>query len=189
MKQKKKMGVKKIVLLSVGVLIVVAIILLVKNEYGPKDANITAVKYKTYQSNDLKIIFNYPVKWYMQEKNREVMITSYETTMGDNLKPTSSQVKIFIDNASLCQPTLDQEIALGGCGEGLNTKNEILSKIVEKVPAGDFVSYAIKYPTGQDATLYYLKQKDRILHISKKPDPSVFEKDFKDIIYSIRFLE
>lgn len=145
-------------------------------------------KFKTHTSLDLKIYFQYPNGWYVDEKNGNVLITSYRTFIGEGKKAAANQVRLNITRAILCQKTLDEDVLLGGCGEGKNTKNEILSKDIEKVPSGSFITYKIKYPNGQLDTFYYLQHDDTILQISKQPDPSNFEKEFEDIVNSIRFL-
>ncbi len=142
----------------------------------------------SYTSKDLKLSFQYPNGWILDEKNREILIANYKTSLNQNNQPEIDQVAIIFDNASLCQPTLDEEVLKGGCGEGVNSRNTILSKTAKEYPGGSFIVYAIRYPTEQEDTFYYFQNADKILQISKQPDPSLFEKEFESIINSIRFL-
>src|SRR3989344_3193089 len=79
-------------------------------------------------SNDLKISLNYPKGWYIDDRYRSILLTNYETNQNRDDKPIESQIKIMISNASLCQPSLDLEVLRGGCGEGKDTENQILSR-------------------------------------------------------------
>ncbi|MEK7534008.1 MAG: hypothetical protein AAB600_01595 [Patescibacteria group bacterium] len=181
-KENKKSVRTFIIAVIVGVLLLFVLALIKQN---PQDVS---QQYLTYTSQDLKISFEYPRDWHVDEKDRSILIVSYATRIGKGSTPNKNQIKMFINSASLCQKSLDEDVLLGGCGEGENTKNEILSKDIKKAPSGLFIIYKIKYPTGQMDTFYYLQHYDTILQISKQPDPSQFEKEFEDIINSIRFL-
>lgn len=195
MKQKKNKKSTKTIIISV---VVGFFILFVLISLGKKPQPLTQqylnqpqiqnAKFKTHTSQDLKISFQYLREWNVDEKNGNVLITSYRTFIGQGKKATTNQVRLNITRASLCQKTLDEDVLLGGCGEGKNTKNEVLSKDIKKVLSGSFIVYKIKYPTGQLDTSYYLQHEDVILQISKQPDPSQFEKEFEEIVNSITFL-
>ena len=53
---------------------------------------------------------------------------------------------------------------------------------------GTFYIYTIEDSREEQQTYYYLQKGDKILQISKEPDPSQFEKEFEEIINSITFL-
>lgn len=183
MKLNKMIKPRKNTLLILFAIILIGVVLLKFNIL-----NQTQLSNTPYRSTDLKISFNYSKEWYIDDRDYNLLLTNYPTNQNRNEPPKTNQIEIQMHNASLCQPTLDQDVLLGGCGEGVNTKNEILSKDVKKVGDGLFTIYKIKYPTGKEATLYYLQKDERILQISKKPDPSMFEKEFEEIINSIKFL-
>lgn len=143
--------------------------------------------FKTFSGKDLKISFKYPKDWFVNEKYFDLMITSYKTYIGEGRLPAKSDIRININEASLCQQTLDEDVEKGGCGEGVNTKNQVLSKEVKNYSGNEFITYKIKYPNSQPATFYYLKKGDQILQISKSPNPSQFEKEFEALIKSIQF--
>ena len=142
---------------------------------------------KNYTSQSLKISFKYPKDWYMDDRYQKVLISNYQTSLNQNNQPKGNEIAVTIKHASLCQKTLDEDVLLGGCGEGQNSKNEILSKDTKNVSSGSFIIYKIKYPTGQKDTFYYLEKGNQILQISKQPYPSQFEKEFEDLINSIEF--
>lgn len=183
-------------LMIIGIVIVIIIALLITYKSlqvggtGNQTTSKAVEKFNNHVSKDLRISFYYPNNWFLSEKDRDILIASYNTSIGEGSTPDKSQLKIFINNESLCQETLDKEVLLGGCGEGATANNEILSKEVKEFPAGLFITYKIKYPTGKPDTFYFLQQKhgDRIIQISKQPDPSQFEKEFNAIVESITFL-
>lgn len=146
---------------------------------------------KSYSSQDLKIIFNYPKGWFVNEKDFDIMITSYETRIGENKAPTSNEIKIFVGFFSNCFPDYERDLIYPGCGEGgEESKNTIVSKESREVQAGTFYKYVIRTHSGEDL-IYYLLYKDdkNILKIDKSPDPSQFEKEFEEIVNSIKFLD
>lgn len=138
-------------------------------------------------SKDLKISLSYPRGWYVDDRYQSILLTNYQTSQNRDDKPIESQVRIMISNASLCQQSLDQEVLRGGCGEGKNTENQILAKEVKNLQSGLFITYQIRYPIGQEDIWYYLQSQNRIIQISKEPDPSQHEKEFEKIVNSIRF--
>lgn len=125
----------------------------------------------------------------MDEKNYSILIASYNTKIGENRVPTFEEIKIFIDSYAGCHNALDENLIDPGCGEGGSavTKNEIISKETRETPSGTFLRYIIQTP--KNKLIYNFFQKDtKTLQISKSPDPSPFEKEFEDIINSLRFL-
>ena len=58
-----------------------------------------------------------------------------------NNQPKSNEIAIVLSQASLCQKTLDLDVLLGGCGEGQNSKNEVLSKDTKELTGGSFITY------------------------------------------------
>ncbi|OGH48157.1 MAG: hypothetical protein A3A51_03970 [Candidatus Levybacteria bacterium RIFCSPLOWO2_01_FULL_39_10] len=145
-----------------------------------------------YISEDLKISFNYPNRWYVDEKDYDIILASYQTEIGDNSRPNSEQIKIFIDKFNIgCHQDIEKDLMDPACGEGGPEVplNEIVSKETEDLPGGTFYKYIIKSPTSdEEFTFYLLENGDRILQISKEPDPSAYEEEFEEIIKSIRFL-
>lgn len=139
-------------------------------------------------SKDLKISLSYPKGWYIDDRYRSILLTNYQTNQNRDDKPTESQIRVMISNASLCQQSLDQEVLRGGCREGEDTENQILAKKVKNLQSGSFITYRIRYPIGQEDIWYYLQSQNRIIQISKEPDPSKYEKEFEEIVNSIRFL-
>lgn len=144
---------------------------------------------KTHTSSDLKISFSYPKDWFVDEKDFDIMITSYKTRIGENKEPNSNEIKIFIDNFNGCHATIEENLIDPACGEGGTKvkKNEIISKEVRETVGGKFYKYVIKTPNNI-FTYYLLEGKNNILQIEKHPDPSQFESEFNQIIDSIRFL-
>lgn len=144
--------------------------------------------FTNFTSSDLKISFNYPREWYVDDKNLSILLTSYKTFIGENKKPGENQLRVDIDPVSLCQSTIDQNLIYGGCGENQKILNKILSKEVKQTPFGTFYKYMVQYPDNSEKTIYYLQSSDKILQISKSPDSSQFEEEFNQIVNSIRFL-
>lgn len=144
----------------------------------------------SYASKDLKISLNYPKPWYIQEKDLDIMISSYNTRIGENSRPNSNQIKIFVDKFNAgCHPAIEENLKDPACGEGgpQVKPNEITSKEVKQVRGGTFFKYIVESPNGDKFTFYLLENNKRVLNISKKPDPSKFEEEFEEIVDSIRF--
>lgn len=144
---------------------------------------------KQYQSTDLEISFEYPAGWFVNEKNYFLMITSYETKIGRNDQPNDSQVEIALHRPGGCHETIDENLKDPACGEGgpKVKPNEIVTKEVQDINGAKFYKYLIKYPNGEQTRFYFLEKGDRVLQIDKKPDPSMFEKEFEEIIKSLKF--
>lgn len=144
---------------------------------------------KKYSSADLKISFSYPGGWFVSDKDFDLMISSFPTKFGANAQPDKDQIKFFINNFNGCHETIDENLKDPACGEGgPNVKpNEIISKETQDINGAKFYKYLIKYPDGKKQTFYFLEKGDRVLQIDKTPDPSVFEKEFDEIIKSIKF--
>jgi len=143
-----------------------------------------------YISDGLKVSLSYPKPWFLNEKDRSIMITSYSTTFGENKSPDDQQVEISIDQFSNCFPNFERDLIEPACGQGgPGYKNQIVSKEVKETGGGTFYKYLVRTPKGQELIYRLLVHKDRILLISKQPDPSKFEKEFEEIVESIRFLD
>src|SRR3989338_6695511 len=144
---------------------------------------------KKYSSTDLKISFEFPKDWFVNEKDFDLMVSSFSTKFGANDQTTKDQIKVFVNNFSGCHKTIDENLKDPACGEGgpKVKPNEILSKKIEDINGVKFYKYLVKTPEGKQQNFYFLEKGDRILQIDKKPDPSMFEKEFKEIIKSIRF--
>lgn len=141
-----------------------------------------------HTSKDLKISLKYPNGWIIDDRYRKVLLANFSTNLNRDDKPDQPSLRLIISNASLCQETLDQDVLLGGCGEGTSTKSKILSRSEKTYTSGKLIVYEIMYTTGSKDTLYYFVNIDRVLQISKQPDPSQFEKEFDQIVSSITFL-
>ncbi len=146
---------------------------------------------KKYSSEDLKISFEYPDNWFVNEKNYFLIMTSYATKIGRNEQPTNSQIEVAIHKPGGCHATIDENLKDPSCGEeGQDVKlNEIVSKETEDLNGIKFHKYIIKYPSGKEQRFYFLEKGDRILQIDKNPDPSMFEKEFEETVKSIKFLD
>lgn len=142
-----------------------------------------------YDSKDLKISLEYPSSWIMDDRYFEILIANFETNLNSNKTPKSDEIEIIIHNARGCHKTIDENLKDPACGEGgSNIKpNEILSKDTEDLDGVKFYKYLIKYPSGKEQKFYFLEKGNRVLQIDKKPDPSMFEKEFEGIIRSIKF--
>ena len=140
--------------------------------------------------NDLKISLNYPKGWYIDDRYRSILLTDYETNQNKNDSPSPEQMEIYISEFSNCFPTIEEDLKYPACGEGGPEVplNEIVSRETEDLPGGTFYKYVVRSSTsGKEFTFYLLENDDRILQISKEPDPSQYEEEFEEIINSIRF--
>ena|SRR3989344_2130465 len=144
---------------------------------------------KKYSSEDLKISFEYPTGWIIDDRYKEVLLANFTTSLNSNKVPKSNEVEIIIHSPGGCHATIEENLKDPSCGElGPNVKSyEILSKEIEDINGAKFYKYLVKNPEGKQQNFYFLEKGDRILQIDKKPDPSMFEKEFKEIIKSIRF--
>lgn len=189
-------------LLSVVILLGTATFLIKSNifrNYSPKTSfetkdsfekeNVNVDPTQIYTSKDLKISFAYPENWYVDEKDYDIMITSYQTVIGENKSPNPNEIKIFIDNFNGCHKTIEENLIDPACGEGGTKveKNKILSKEMRQANDGTFYKYKVQTPNTQ-FTYYLLQKSDKVLQIEKHPDPSQFEKEFEQIVNAIKFL-
>lgn len=149
-----------------------------------QDANVN-----TYTSKDLKISFKYQKNWYLDEKGRSVLITSYATNIGDNKLPSINQIKIDIDPIALCQQSIEENLIHGGCGENQKVTNKILNEENKLSPDINRYKFTLEFPDKSKKTLYYVEKNNKFIQISKTPDPSQFEKEFEDLVNSIRFTD
>lgn len=191
-KTKKSHNLLYVIVIFVVLLIIALLLIGNKKNTQPDALNqqiITqAPQFKTHTSQDLNISFRYPIKWSIDDRYNIILLTNYETDLNRNDSPNDDQIELTINNANLCQKTLDEEIIKGGCGEANMVPTEILNKQQMNLTSGIFYIYTIKNPQGKQQIWYYLQSKDRILQISKEPDPSQFEKEFDEIVNSITFL-
>ena len=193
---------RKIVILASSAIIIITVILVGVNssKLQPRKVarrsqtssgdNAANSQLKTYTSKDLKITLEYPASWFLNEKDFDIMISSYGTKIGENSTPDSNQIKMFINIFSNCFPNYEQDLIYPGCGEGgEGSKNTIISKVGRVTQVGTFYEYIVRTPR-KDEFVYYILYKDdnNILQIEKHPDPSQYEKEFDDIVNSIKFL-
>lgn len=148
---------------------------------------------KTHVSNDLKISFQYPKDWHIDDRYYFVLLTNYLTNLNKNDRPSAKQIEItFHKYSGGCHETLEENLKDPACGEGGPSvkPNKIVSKESTQISGGIFYKYVIEYPSGKQQTFYLLQQTgtDKILQISKEPDPSKFETEFNEIISSVKFL-
>ena len=115
------------------------------------------------------------------------MITSYKTEIGENKPPKSNEAKIFIDNYSGCFLTLEEDLIDPACGQG-KVKNKIISKDIKQTPGGEFLKYTLDSYDENQRIQYFFQKGEKILDIEKQPNPSQFEKEFDEIVNSIKFL-
>ncbi len=202
MKKKQKNTSKKnnVTLKRVIVFISIILLVLILWKLTDKPTTVTnqqkiekTVMYKAYISKDLQISFNYPTNWYINEKDRSIMLTSYKSTIGENSRPDKNQIKMFIDEyGGGCHQIIEENLKDPACGEGgpSSPLNKIVSKDVAEKTGGTFYKYVIEYPNEQQGIFYLLQKKgsDKILQISKEPDSSQYEKEFEEIVGSITFL-
>lgn len=186
-----------IALILVFVVALVALILYKNSSKSlhplPQNAQTTnpsTSKTKEYTSNSLKILFKYPKDWFVEEKDRSIMITNYPTKIGENKQPDENQLKLFLDEFSGCFESIEENLIDPACGEGGQTapKNKILSKEMHQAKGGTFYKYVINTPKGNQFIYYLLENGKNVLKIEKHPDPSQYEKEFEEIINSIEFL-
>ena len=144
--------------------------------------------FNNYTSDALKISFKYPSSWYVDEKNFSILITSYKTFIGEGKIAEGKDMQIDLDRVSLCQQNIEQNLIYGGCGENQKILNKILNKEIKANLEGvTFSKFLVKFPDSSDKTLYYLEKGSIILQVTKHPDPSQFEKEFEEIVNSIKF--
>lgn len=141
-------------------------------------------------SEDLKISFDYPKAWYIDDRDYAILLTNYYTTQNRNDKPSGKQIELYIDNFNIgCKSTIEENLKDPGCGEGGPEVpfNEIISKETKKLPGGTYYKYVVRFPSGDQLTYRLLINENRVLKISKEPDPSQYEEEFEEIINSIKF--
>src|SRR3989344_7237517 len=181
-----------IIILAIVISIAIGAVIyfgLKSNNPPPKpieNITISGSNLNNYTSKDLKISFNYPKDWSVDEKDYDIMVTSYKTKIGENKSPAENQIKIFIDNFNGCHKTIEENLIDPACGEGGPTvkKNKILSKEMRETKGDTFYKYVVETPNNK-FTYYLLEKNDKVLQISKQPDPSQFEREFDALVNSI----
>lgn len=140
-----------------------------------------------YTSKDLKISFNYPKGWSVEEEDRIILISNFKSSLHKNIELKNDQIEIMIDEFSGCFPTLEEDLTSPACGQG-KVKNKIISEEVKKTSGGELLKYTIDSPDGNQRIKYFFQKGNMIFGIDKNPDPSQYEKEFEEIINSIQFL-
>ncbi len=178
----KKIKIKKLRLPLIIALVVALVFTLIIYWQKPATAQ--------HVSKDLKISLSYPKGWYIDNRDYAILLTDYYTNLNRDDKPSNNQIELYIREFSGCHPTIEENLKDPGCGEGGPgiKPNEITFKEVSQIPGGTFYKYIVKSPSGNEFTFYLLENGERTLNISKKPDPSQHEKEFEEIINSIKFL-
>lgn len=145
---------------------------------------------KAYTSQASKISLSYPKDWYIDDRYQKLLITNYLTNLNRDDHPSEKQIELLISLFSGCHKTIEENLIDPACGEGGPTikKNKILSKEMRETKGGTLYKYVVESPNNK-FTYYLLQNEDKILKISKQPDPSQFEKEFENLINSIRFLQ
>lgn len=144
---------------------------------------------KEYKSKDLKISFHYPREWFLNEEHYFLVLTSYPTVRGGNVYPEDNQIEIAIHKPGGCHETIEENLMDSACGELGDSRNMIVGKEIENLGDIKFYKYQMRYSDGKEQKFYFLEKGKRVLQIDKRPDPSVFEKEFEDIVRSIKFLD
>lgn len=155
----------------------------------PKPGETTTNNLKNYTSQALKISFNYPKEWYLDDRYQRLLITNYVTNLNRDDKPSDEQIELLISYFTGCHKTIEENLIDPACGEGGPEvkKNKILSKEMRETKGGTFYKYIVEFPN-EKFTYYLLEKMDEVIKISKHPDPSQFEKEFEEIVNSIEFL-
>ncbi len=192
--KENKKSLKIIIAVIVGVFVLFALISLSKRpqpltQQYLNQPKIQNTQLKTHTSQALKISFQYPKDWYVDDRYRKVLITNYKTNLNRDDKPSKDQMEIVLNEFSNCFKTLDEDMINPACGEGgLTKKNKIVSKTIKEVHGGSFYRYSIVTYSNQDLIYYFVQKGNRNIRISKQPDPSKFEKEFEELVGSIEFL-
>lgn len=195
MKKKQKAYKLKIVLVFTFLLLIclIGFFLITKNIAQEEvDNNIIINKENNltkYVSEDLNIKLDYPSSFFIKDLGYRILITNYELIKNINYRPRQDEIEIQISIHNNCKISLDEEMRIGNCfAEGNFIPNEILSKQVKELTYTTLFIYTIKQPSSPQRTRYILKSGDKMIEISKSPDPSLFENEFEEIISSITFL-
>nr|MBI5456018.1 hypothetical protein [Candidatus Levybacteria bacterium] len=171
---------RKLIYLIIAIIIAVFVILLLNWQQKGTTQHV---------SKDLKISLSYPKEWYIDDRYQSILLTDYKTNQNRNDKPSAEQVEIYISEFSNCFSSLEDDLKYPACGEGKEDRpDEIISKDIKQVSGGTFYKYTTRTPSNEELVHYFLKNGNKILQISKEPDPSQYEKEFEEIINSIRFL-
>jgi hypothetical protein len=98
----------------------------------------------------------------------------------------SNLIEITLDEFANCVTTLEEDLINPACGQG-KIKNKIILKKIHQVSGGEFLKYILDSNDENQRIQYFFQKDTKILQISKTPDPSRFEKEFEDLVNSIRF--
>ena len=177
MKKIKNRKLKLPIFITIVVALVFALIF-----YWQKPATVQHV------SKDLKISLSYPNGWFIDDEDFSILLASYKTYIGQNSRPNPQQLKIFIDRFSNCFPSIEEDLRYPACGQREDGQaNEIVFKEIKDKSGGTYYKYVTRTPEDKELVYYFLEKGDKILQISKEPDPSQYEKEFEEIVNSIRF--
>lgn len=180
MAQKQNKKINKILLILALLILLIGGLLYFKNSRS---------EYVNHSSKDLKISLSYPKGWFIDDRYYSILLTSYETNQNNNTQPFLNQIEIQMDEFSKCFPSVEEDLMNPACGERkAEGPDKIIDKVARKTPGGVFYKYVTETPNGQKNIYYLLENDDRILKISRDPDPSNYDKEFEEIINSIRFL-
>lgn len=160
-----------------------------KEQYSesPRPKETINNNFKSYTSQALKISFKYPSDWFIDDRYQMVLLANYQTNLNRDDRPKDNQIEILINNFSNCFPTLEEDLIDPACGQG-KVKNKIISKDVKQTSGGHFLKYTLDSYDENQRIQYFFQKGEKILDIEKQPDPSQFEKEFDEIVNSIRFL-
>lgn len=142
----------------------------------------------SYTSEEMKLSFKYPKEWLVNEKNYDIMITSFPTKFGDNMQPLANEIKLFMSSPNGCHETIDENLKDPACGEMGEVRNEIANKEIENLGDMKFYKYLVRYSNGKEHRFYFLEKGERVIQIDKSPEPSIYDEEFDQIVRSIKFL-
>lgn len=156
-------------------------------EPGKKDTE--SDQLKSYTSRNLQIAFTYSKGWYIDDQYPFILVTNYPSSLNQDQSPRANQIEILISIFNGCHNTIEENLIDPACGEGGSSvsKNKIISKEMRQTDGGNFYKYIVETPN-KNFTYHLFAKGDQVLQIEKHPDPSQFEKEFEEIIDSIKFL-
>lgn len=188
MKQKQRQTINLSLLIVVLVAIMIGWIIFTRI-IASNNKSIQRSAIVEHVSSDLKISLEYPSGWYIDDRYQSILLTSYKTSQNKNDHPSAEQIEIYIREFSNCFSSIEEDLQYPACGERKEgDPNKITFKEKKAVSGGEFYKYITRTPTNEELVYYLLERGDRLLRISKQPDPSQFEKEFEEIVNSIKFL-
>lgn len=173
------------------VLIAIVFGWIIYSQSAGRIANLSRASVIQHVSKDLKISLSYPSNWYVDDRYQSILLSDYKTSQNRNDNPSVNQIEVYLSEFSAgCHSSIEENLKDPACGEGGPTvqANQIITKESRAVQGGTFYKYVIQSPSNNESTYYLIEHGDRVLQISKEPDPSQHEEEFEDIINSIKFL-